>query len=407
MTIAPSRSAGGAPGCRAAGNRATRLVVLLLALCGCGGSSGGSDGSAAPSVRELLHLPEHFAEPAIPAYNPLTAEKIALGRRLFYDPRLSGNQTQSCASCHQQQRAFSDGKSVPTGSTGDRLPRNSQGLANAAYFTTLTWGNNVLRELEQQIHVPIGSDSPIELGVLDGNRAEVLARFEADPTYRRLFAEAFPEPGSLVTLNKIVFALASFCRTLISGDSAYDRYYLGDAAALTEQQVRGLRLFNSEQFECFHCHSGVNFSISYRDANTTDGTITFPFFNNGLYNIGGDGSYPPGNQGLYELTLDPFDRGLFRPQSLRKIALTAPYMHDGSIPTLRDVVQHYVRGGRLTESGPYAGDGRLNPLKSGLVRSFDATDEEIDAVVAFLESLTDYAFIENRELSDPFVTAAR
>ncbi|MDX2171305.1 MAG: di-heme enzyme [Deltaproteobacteria bacterium] len=384
--------------------RVASLLALAL-LVGCGGGSSGGNSTAAPTVRELLRLPDHFEEPAIPDYNPLTAEKIGLGRRLFYDPRLSGNQTQSCATCHQQARAFTDAKAVPTGSTGDRLPRNSQGLSNVAYFSTMTWGNNVLLELEQQIHVPLGSDNPVELGVLDGNREEVLARFADDPTYRRLFADAFPGSEPLVTLNKVVFALASFCRTLISGDSPYDRYYLGDQTALTAQQVHGLRLFNSEQFECFHCHSGVNFTISYRDANSTPGTITYPFFNNGLYNIGGDGSYPPGNQGIYELTLDPFDKGLFRPQSLRNVALTAPYMHDGSIATLREVVQHYVRGGRLIESGPYAGDGRLSPLKSGLVRPFSATDEEIDAVVAFLESLTDDTFTSNPELADPFADA--
>ena len=387
----------------------TPRIVIALALAalaaggvaGCGG--GGSGGGA--SVRELLALPEHFAEPAIPSENPLTAEKIALGRRLFHDPQLSGNGTQSCASCHQQSLAFSDGRTTPVGSTGEAHPRNSQGLANAAYFSTMTWGNNVLLDLEQQIHVPITSDNPIELGVLDGIRDEVLARFAEDPTYRRLFADAFPEGGTPVTVRKIVFALASFCRTLISGDSAYDRYYLGDAEALTPQQIRGLFLFNSEQFECFHCHSGVNFTISYRDATTTPDTIIYPFFNNGLYNIGGDGSYPTGNQGLYELTQDVFDKGSFRPQSLRNVALTAPYMHDGSIATLRGVVEHYVAGGRLITDGPYAGDGRLNPFKSGLVRPFTATDEEIDAVVAFLESLTDYAFIENPALSDPFAAA--
>jgi len=379
-------------------------AVILLSACGGGG---GNDGTTPEpqSVRELLRLPQHLADPAIPAYNPLTAEKIVLGRHLFYDARLSGNQTQSCASCHRQALAFSDGKTTPTGSTGERLLRNSQGLANVAYPSTMTWASNVLLELEDQIHVPIESDNPIELGVVDNNRAEVLARFDAEADYRRMFAAAFPESDSGATIQKIIFALASFCRTIISGDSAYDRYYLGDQSALTEQQVRGLRLFNSEQFECFHCHSGINFTISYHDAATTPGTITYPFFNNGLYNIGGDGSYPLGNQGLYELTGDIFDKGMFRPQSLRNVALTAPYMHDGSIATLREVVQHYVNGGRLIESGPYAGDGRRNPFKSGLVRSFAATDDEIDAVVAFLESLSDFTLISNPDLSDPFVEA--
>jgi cytochrome c peroxidase len=301
-----------------------------------------------------------------------------------------------------QNLAFSDARPTAVGSTGEPHPRNSQGLANAAYFSTLTWGNNVLLDLEDQIRVPILSDNPVELGVLDGVRAEVLARFESDSTYRALFAAAFPESGPEATINKITFALASFCRTLVSGNSPYDAYYLGNSAALTEQQIRGLRLFNSERFECFHCHSGVNLSISYRDSRTTGGTITYPFFNTGLYNVDGDGSYPTLNQGLYELTKNPDDRGRFRPQGLRNVAVTAPYMHDGSIPTLRDVIRHYARGGRLIESGPFAGDGRASPLKSGLVRGFQATEQEIDDVIAFLESLTDPTFLTNPDFSDPF-----
>jgi cytochrome c peroxidase len=354
-----------------------------------------------PSVREMLRLPEHFSEPAIPSYNPLTPEKIALGRRIFYDTRLSGNQTQSCASCHMQEHAFADGLATPFGSTGHSLRRNSQGLANAAYFSSLTWGNNALLELEDQLRIPILSDDPVELGVLDGVRDEVLRRFDDDPTYREMFAAAFPDNDPGASINKIVFALASFCRTMISGNSPYDRYYQGDHSALSAQQVRGLRLFNSERMECFHCHSGINFSISYRDKNTTEGTIIYPFFNTGLYNIGGDGSYPLFNQGIYELTQNPDDRGRFRPQGLRNVAVTAPYMHDGSVATLRDAILHYARGGRLIESGPYAGDGRLSPLKSGLVRGFSITDEEIDDVIAFLESLTDQEFIDDPQLSNP------
>ncbi len=129
--------------------------------------------------------------------------------------------------------------------------------------------------------------------------------------------------------------------------------------------------------------------------------MTYPFFNNGLYNVGGDGSYPPGNQGLYELTLNPNDRGRFRPQSLRNVALTAPYMHDGSKATLEDVVRHYAAGGTVIGSGPLAGDGRLSPLKSGLVRGFAMTDEELADVVAFLQALTDQDFVNNPAFSNP------
>lgn len=389
------------PSCSRSLARLAGAATLLVAALGCG------EGATAPApgedLRTLLNLPSHFGLPAVPDYNPITPAKIALGRRLFYDTRLSGNEAQSCASCHRQALAFSDGEVVPQGSTGHVLLRNSQGLANTAYFSSLTWGNNVLLELEDQIRVPLLSDNPVELGVLDGVRAEVLQRFDADTLYQRLFAEAFPDGPPGATINRIVFALASFTRTLVSGNSPYDRYYQGDSTALTPQQLRGLRLFNSERLECFHCHSGLNLSTSYRDARTTPGTITYPFFNNGLYNVGGDGSYPAGNQGVYELTGNPADRGKFRPAGLRNVALTAPYMHDGSIPTLQDVLRHYARGGRKIDAGPYAGDGRLSPLKSGLVRGFSISDAEIDDVVAFLESLTDSTFLTDPRFADPFL----
>lgn len=340
--------------------------------------------------------------PSIPEYNPLTPEKIELGRFLFYDTKLSANQTQSCASCHEQGLAFADGLAAPLGSTGHQLVRNSQGLANVAYYSTLTWSNDGFLQLEDQLNVPIRADNPVELGVTDNELTNVLQRFEQDEQYQQLFTAAFPDLDSNVTMNKIIFALASFIRSMISANSPYDQYINGDKSALTEQQIKGFQLFNGERFECFHCHGGVNFTNSYKDANSTSDTIEFPFFNNGLYNVGGDGSYPNTDQGLYDLTLDPRHKGFFRPQSLRNIALTAPYMHDGSIPTLRGVLEHYARGGSNTETGQYAGDGRLSPLKSGLINGFSATDEEINAVIAFLESLTDEQFINNPKFSNPF-----
>lgn len=372
---------------------------LLLAVGACAGDGGPS--AEEQSLRALLALPAQLEVPYVPAYNPLTAEKIALGRRLFYDRQLSGNQTQSCADCHFQRLGFADDKRTPTGSTGQRLHRNSPGLANVGYYATLTWSNNGLLELEDQILVPITADTPTELGVHDGVRQEVMARFDADPIYADLFAAAFPDSSSGATLNKVAFALASFCRSLISGNSPFDRYSQGDKSALTEAQRRGYALFNGERFECFHCHNGVNLTVSYRDHDTTLGELKMPFFNNGLYNVGGDGGYPSYDQGLYELSLRPNDRGLFRPPSLRNVALSAPYMHDGRLATLADVVRHYARGGTLTSTGASAGDGRLSPLKSGLVRGFQVTDAEVADVVAFLESLTDPDFVANPAFSDP------
>lgn len=381
--------------------------ALTFAACGGGGGGGNTSGENPPDppsvadVRALLRIPAHMELPAIPEFNPITRAKIDLGRKLFHDTRLSANRTQSCASCHDQSLAFSDGKRTPTGSTGDVLKRNSMGLANVAYLSTLTWANNALRTLEDQIEIPILSDDPVELGLTDGVRDEVLARFDADPEYAAMFAEAFPESAGPTTVNKVIFALASFCRSLISGGSPYDRFLAGDDTALTEQQKRGFTLFNGEKFECFHCHTGVLLTTAYRDENTSPEDVRAPFFNNGLYNVDGTGGYPPHDQGLHDLTLDPDDRGLFRPASLRNVALTAPYMHDGSIATLRDVLRHYAAGGRNVTSGPFAGDGRLSPLKSGLVRGFRASDEEIDAVLAFLESLTDPDFLTDPAFAEP------
>lgn len=353
------------------------------------------------SLRGLLDLPEHMPLPAIPEFNPLTQEKITLGRYLFYDTKLSANQTQSCQSCHFQIDAFSDRVSTPIGSTGHALVRNSQGLSNVAYNATFTWSNNTFLELEDQLNVPLRADDPIELGIIDSELDNVLQRFDSDEQYQQMFQAAFPDSDSGATINKIIFALASFVRTMISAKSPYDEYVQGNKDALTLQQKQGFSLFNGEKFECFHCHTGINFTVSYKDANTLNDALLFPFFNNGLYNVNADGSYPKEDQGIFDLSSNAADKGKFRPPSLRNIEFTAPYMHDGSIGTLREVVEHYARGGTLTESGINAGDGKNSPYKSALILGFSATDEEIDAVVAFLESLSDYDFINNEKFSNP------
>ncbi|MDZ7925588.1 MAG: di-heme enzyme [Marinagarivorans sp.] len=391
------------------------LIIACAIICGCMDQSETRVETTATEqdLRTLLKVPPHFALPPIPAYNIPTAAKIDLGRHLFYDKQLSGNGTQSCADCHLQSLAFSDGLKTPTGSTGQILARNSQGLGNAAYHATLTWANNGFIDLEQQLQVPIRADNPIELGVTETTIDDVLLRFNTSPLYIEKFDKAFPEANNDinkninngVSINQIIHALASFCRTLTSGNSAYDDYLQGDKNALTEQQKLGLQLFNGEKFECFHCHAGINFSSSYRDNNSQPATQTYPFFNNGLYNIslnGSAGNYPAIDQGLFDLSQNPADKGLFRPQSLRNVALTAPYMHDGSIATLREVLEHYARGGRKINAGPNTGDGKLNPYKSGFIQGFDATPEELDAVEAFLESLTDYPLITDPDLADPF-----
>jgi cytochrome c peroxidase len=363
--------------------------LALVVLAGCGAAA------EAP-----LLPPPGFPAPRIPADNPVTAAKIQLGRRLFYDTRLSGNQTQSCASCHKQALAFTDGLPVGVGSTGQHHIRGAMSLGNVAYASTLTWANPTVSALEKQALVPMFGETPVELG-LSGQQDVLLARLGADPLYPTLFAAAYPEAQGAISLDGIVKALATFERTLLSGRSPYDRYINDhEEGALSASAKRGKELFFGERLECFHCHGGFAFSDAVVDINTTLDETSYQ--NNGLYNVGGDGSYPTGNQGIYEFTHLASDKGRFRAPTLRNIAVTAPYMHDGSLATLDAVLDHYGRGGTLTPSGPNAGDGRDNPNKSLFLRGFTLTSSERQDVLEFLRSLTDSEFLVDPRFSDPF-----
>ncbi|MCG8463196.1 MAG: hypothetical protein MI919_43500, partial [Holophagales bacterium] len=199
-------------------------------------------------------LPAGFPRPRIPDDNPMTDAKVELGRYLFYDLRLSGNGTQSCASCHRQDLAFSDGLALAVGSTGEVHPRNSMALVNVAYNATLTWAHPELEQLEDQIPTPMFGTHPVELGIA-GHEEEVLERLRGDELYEPLFRAAFPGATTPIDWQNIVKALASFTRALISVDSAYDRFvYQNDLEALSASAQRGMDLFLSEDFECHHCH---------------------------------------------------------------------------------------------------------------------------------------------------------
>ncbi|MFT6818556.1 MAG: cytochrome c peroxidase [Myxococcota bacterium] len=360
-------------------------LVLALGLAACG------------SGTDLLPVPDGFPDLRIPQDNPLTAEKAELGRFLFYDTRLSNNDTQSCGSCHFQELAFTDGRTLSVGSTGQGHPRNANGLSNVGYNSTLTWANPLMTELETQALVPIFGDDPIELGA---NEA-VLERFQNDPMYIDMFDDAFPERREPIDWDGVVDAIASFERTLLTGNSRFDKFtYQGERDALTGAELRGMLLYFSEDLECQHCHGGFNFSEATTHA---DQPFDAAFFNNtGLYNVDGEGAYPADNTGIFELTLDPQDMGRFRAPSLRNIAVTAPYMHDGSVETLEEVIRNYERGGRLIEDGPDAGDGSLSPLKSGFIAGFTLADDERDDLLAFLQTLTDETFLTDERFSDPF-----
>jgi cytochrome c peroxidase len=387
------------------------LVLLLpLALTACGDNRDAPDDAgpddAQPSDTEIdagdpypWQIPQGFPTPLVPDENPMNVDKVELGRRLFYDKRMSGNQTFSCASCHHQESAFTDDMATAVGSTGQMHPRNSMSLTNVAYLGRFTWANPVIDELETQAATPIFGTEPVELGLRNMDDA-FLARVQAEPLYPPLFASAFPDDPAPISMMNVVRAISAFERTLLSGNSPYDQYLRGDTAAISDSAVRGRNLFNSEKCECFHCHTGFNFQdvTKYEGKPTTEAR----FHNTGLYNLNGTGDYPVPNRGIYEITLMPADMGKFRAPTLRNIAVTAPYFHDGSAATLDDVLDHYAAAGRTIASGPNAGVGSANPYKDSLIIGFTLSQQERDDLKAFLESLTDDEFLHDPRFADPW-----
>ena len=346
-------------------------------------------------------IPAPFPRPAVPTDNAMSVGKVELGRRLFYDTRLSVNGKQSCATCHVQALAFTDGKARAIGATGAVHPRGSMSLANSAYNPSLTWANPSMTSLEEQALVPMFGTEPVELG-LSGHETDVLRAIAADTLYQRLFTRVYGGASDRYSINTIVSAIAAFERTLISVRSPYDRYrYGGDSIALSASAKRGEAFFFSGQHgSCFQCHGGWNFNGNVTYEGRPD--VASSFFNTGLYNVAGATSYPSPNTGVYEFSRRAEDVGKFRVPTLRNVAVTAPYMHDGSIATLGEVLEHYAAGGRVTATGAYAGDGRANVNKAPQVRGFAMSAQDKRDLIAFLESLTDSTFLSNPAFSDPW-----
>jgi cytochrome c peroxidase len=344
--------------------------------------------------------PNTLPEPLTPANNPMSNEKVELGRYLFYDVRLSGNQTFACASCHQQDKAFTDGKPLGVGSTGEAHPRGPMALGNVAYSPTLTWAHPDKRDLELQIDAPFFGDHPIEMGVNESNKAEILLRLMSDAKYPSRFKAAFPHQDNIVSWANVKKAIASFERTLLTGSSRYDKPHgKGTTLPWTEAEENGRVLFFTTA-NCFQCHGNYNFTDTAMQLGTPDPELRF--HNTGLFNIGGTGAFPEKNRGIFELTGQANDMGKFKAPTLRNIAVTAPYMHDGSLATLADVLNFYGDHGRNITAGTNAGDGRANPHKSEHVNNIKLSEQDKADIIAFLKTLTDNEFLTNPKLSDPF-----
>ncbi|HWW20139.1 MAG TPA: cytochrome c peroxidase, partial [Steroidobacteraceae bacterium] len=221
--------------------------------------------------------------------------------------------------------------------------------------------------------------------------AQVVQWLSSQASYQRAFAQTFAADPTPVSVENVIKAIAAYERTLISGHSAFDRYvFEDDQSALSPSAKRGMALFYSDRVGCGQCHSGINFDGPVRFKGHEQ--VSALFANTGLYSVDGCGGYPQSDQGLFEVTRKKTDVGKFRVPTLRNVALTAPYMHDGSIATLGEVIDHYAQGGRQLPGGPSA----LNHLVDRRIRAFKISPEEKDDLIAFLEGLTDPRFVRTQ-----------
>lgn len=322
-----------------------------------------------------LEIPELFSQnliaPVIPVSNPQTAEGVALGRKLFFDPILSANGTQACADCHRPQNAFSDPRQFSVGIDGISGSRNSMPLQNLAWnFNEKFFWDGRANTLEEQIFEPV--TNPIEM---NNTWPQAEASLKNHPEYPQLFKEAFD--GATIDSVLVSKAIAQFLRTLISGNSRFDRHLLGEPI-LTPQELNGFNVFmDEERGDCFHCH-GNSFNPLW-----TDNT----FHNNGLDETFAD-------LGLGNITGDPRDNGKFKAPSLRNLAFTAPYMHDGRFATLDEVINHYSEGLVFSET--------IDPLMKAVAQGGVQLSEEDKAdLKAFLLSLSEPEFTNNPDFQNP------
>jgi cytochrome c peroxidase len=301
-----------------------------------------------PAKLAIEQIPLGLGPRSVPKDNPLTQARVDLGRRLFFDPILSEDNTVACASCHHPERGFASAEALPRGIRGQKLSRRAPSLLNRAYGTSFFWDGRAL-SLEEQALQPI--ENPQEMG---STVTAAIKRIKANKEYNDAFMKAFDDG---VTAANLARAIASFERVLLSGDSRVDRFRKsGDHAALTPDERHGLWLFESKA-GCWRCHGGANFTDER------------------FHNTGVSWGKKPVDHGRETVTKKTADRGAFKTPGLRGARLTAPYMHDGSLKTLEDVVEFYNKG------------GTANPHLDSAMKPLNLSKEEIRALVALLKAL--------------------
>jgi len=318
-----------------------------------------------------LVIPSPLPPMDIPADNPLTEEGVELGRMLFYEKLLSGDESQSCSSCHTQYAGFTDTIRFSIGIDVQQGDRNAMVAFNLGWSPTLFWDGRS-NSLENQAFLPVVN--PIEM---HENWEDAAEKLNSHSDYPALFKKAFDIDE--IDSTHVVMAIAQFERTLVSGNSKWDKFYRGETI-LTEEELRGWDLFNIDGpyvgADCFHCHTAPHF---------TD----FSFHNNGL---DADASFT--DVGLYAVTQNEFDMAKFKTPTLRNIAVSGPYMHDGRFETLEEVIEHYNSGGHFSAT--------VDPLMKNIGEGLLLSQQDKQALLAFLRTLTDEEFLNNPKFSNPF-----
>jgi cytochrome c peroxidase len=327
-----------------------------------------------PAPDPVTIQPAGFTTMPVPADNPLTRQGIELGRRLFYDPILSADSSQACATCHELGLSFADDRRFSIGITLQEGDRNAPTIINAAWLESAFWDGRAA-SLEEQALGPVVN--PIEMA---DSWPNVVKKLQRHPTYPDLFGRAFGTDQ--ITRDLVVKAIAQFERTFISNNSKFDTWLQTrdwQAAGFSAAAERGRQLFDSERADCFHCHQINNL--------VTD---------NRFHNVGLDSTFddPDVDRGREDITGNPADLGLFKTPTLRNVEFTAPYMHDGRFQTLTEVVQHYNAGGFTTDT--------LDPLLRKRGVGLGLTDQEVADIVEFLKTFSDPNYITNPDLKNPF-----
>lgn len=345
------------------------LISTLFLATSCGNNDGEDpkpEETWNPTPYNLV-VPDGFPDMEIPEDNPLTEEGIKLGRRLFYDPILSADNTQACAGCHNQEFSFTDhGRQFSTGIDGQQGTRNAMSVINAGWMTHLFWDGRD-PSLEDQALEPV--PNPVEMHQV---WPDAVDKLKNDPQYPDLFFDAFGTRD--IDSSYVVKAIAQFERTMISNNSKWDRYLRGEYE-LNQAETKGFEIFFTEKGDCFHCHATILFTDNL-------------FHNNGM-----DSEFS--DKGLFDVTGDENDMGKFKTPTLRNIVYTAPYMHDGRFETLEDVINFYSEGLQYSPT--------IDPLMKKINQGgLHLTGEEKQNLIAFIKTLTDTTFINNPAFSNPF-----